>query len=78
MLIYSFRASYPNIDLISSVDFYLGDVGKNYHHYKSMGFFKKLEEKAIFIYEIIAHDQRYIGIVAANDVQDIAQKHFRS
>ncbi len=75
MLIYSFRASYPNVDLISSVDFYLGDVGKNYHHYKSMGFFKKLEEKAIFIYEIIAHGQRYIGIVAANDVQDIAQKN---
>lgn len=75
MLIYSFRASYPNFDLISSVDFYLGDVGKNYNHYKSIGFFKKMPEKAIFIYRIHAHGKVYNGVVAANDLEDIKKKN---
>lgn len=75
MLIYSFRASYPNFDLISSVDFYLGDVGKNYNHYKSIGFFKKLTDKAIFIYRIDAHGKAYTGVVAANDLDDIKKKN---
>lgn len=75
MLIYAFTASYPNTDLITSVDFYLNDAGKNHTRYKSIGFFKKLNSKGIFIYRIQAQGKVYDGIVAASDLKDIAHKN---
>ena len=50
MLIYSFRASIQ-IDLYIFGWFYLGDVGKNYHHYKSMGFLRNWKKSHFYLWD---------------------------
>ena len=67
MKIYPFRASYPNAELISSADAFLGAVSKEYINYKNAGFFIKRKQKALFIYRITGK-QTFTGIIAGNDI----------
>lgn len=70
MKIYPFRASYPNAELISSADAFLGAVSKEYINYKNAGFFIKRKQKALFIYRITGK-QTFTGIIAGNDISDL-------
>lgn len=70
MKIYPFRASYPNAELISSSDAFLGAVSKEYINYKNAGFFITRKKKALFIYRITGK-QTFTGIIAGNDISDL-------
>lgn len=71
MKIRPFRASYPDNDLIASVDSFLKNVKFQYADFAKSGFFNETDEEAFYLYEIItANEISHKGIVASADLRE--------
>lgn len=69
MQIFPFKAHYPDIQKFETSKTPLSSVRESYVTLRHNGFFKALDEKAIFIYQIIGQNT-HIGIIVSNDVND--------
>lgn len=70
MHIKPFRAVYPKLEFIASPDSFFSTVKEDYPAYKQDGFFIKTDTDAFYIYQILTPRRRYLGLIAASDVQD--------
>ena len=66
-----FKAIYPNLSLISSPDSFFGEVKSQFSEYKSSGFFKKVEEDSIYIYQLEVRETKHQGVISCTDINDI-------
>jgi len=70
MKIYPFQAVVPELDYIASPDTFFATVKENYVEYKQNGFFKRLEEEAIYIYQIKTRWRSHLGLIACTDIEE--------
>ncbi len=70
MRIKPFKAVYPNLEIIASVDAFFGRVKYEYPDYKKEGFFNKIEEEAFYIYRISRPGRNHTGLIACCDIFD--------
>jgi len=69
-----FKAIYPNLSLISSPDSFFGEVKSQFSEYKSSGFFKKVEEDSIYIYQLEVRETKHQGVISCTDI-NVIKKH---
>lgn len=70
MKIKPLRACYPNLDLIESLDVFCDEAKNLYRNYVDQGLYKKVPERAVFIYQIQSVTGEHTGLVALNEVED--------
>ncbi len=75
MHIQPFRAVFPNLDLIPSVDSFFGTVKEDYPDYAANGFFNRSARASIYIYRIEHPDREHTGLLACSDIRDYIDGH---
>lgn len=70
MRIRPFQALYPNFDFIASPDSFCAEAKDSFREFQKNGFFEKMPQVALYVYEIEADARRHLGLIAQNDVQD--------
>ncbi len=75
MRIRPFQALYPNFDFIASPDSFCADAKDRFRDFQKNGFYEKMPQAALFVYEIESEGRRHLGLVAQNDVQDFFEGH---
>jgi uncharacterized protein (DUF1015 family) len=78
MTIFPFTASYPQLDKIKDISFFVEDVREDYKHYKE-SIFKTHDTAAIFLYVIETPLRKHWGIISTMAIADYVdgkiQKH---
>jgi uncharacterized protein (DUF1015 family) len=69
--IYPFKALYPKLELINSIDQFFATAKRDFSNYQEAGFYEQITEESLFICQIASGDHRYIGIIACNDIKDL-------
>jgi len=67
-----FPAITPNLGLIASTDSFFGTVKSRFSEYMSSGFFKKADEKSIFIYQLVTQTGTHNGVITCTDIGDFS------
>lgn len=70
MNIRPFKATLPQLSLITSPDFFFNEVRENYPDFLKSGFFTHTDDEAIYIYRYNTPKRTHLGIVAAADLDD--------
>src|SRR5690554_5421898 len=70
MEIKTFKAIYPNLELIASPDAFFSMVKHRYPEYFDTGFFEHSSEDAFFIHKVVTENQTHIGFMACISVKD--------
>ncbi len=70
MHIKPFKAIFPNLDYVTSIDSFFGSVKEDYPEYVESGFFKKSEIPAIYIYQIREKHRTYTGVISSTKIED--------
>mgnify|MGYP002624495995 FL=1 len=77
MRIKPFRANYPLFDRIPSPDAFCSKAKHAFLEYKQKKLLARVENKALYIYQIEMHHRKHTGIVALNAVEDIFSGHVK-
>ena len=77
MRLEAFRASYPNLDFITSNDSFFDTVKVDFLDHQAGGFFHKSTKKAIFVYQIKGSSRAYNGLIACLNIHDFIDGHIR-
>ncbi len=73
MHITPFQAQLPNLALINDTDQFFPGVKESFAEYFSQGFFTPLFESGVFVYEIVAGNRIFRGLLACADIRDYLQ-----
>ncbi|MFZ1705254.1 MAG: DUF1015 domain-containing protein [Saprospiraceae bacterium] len=74
MRLLPFEAFYPNKDLISSPELFFGEVSNQYTDFKKAGFFKKVDQRGLYVYEISNPLNRHRGLIGSHDIADFEEE----
>ena len=77
MHIKPFQAVFPNTDLITSAATFFGTVKEEYPNYVQSGFFSKVAQEAIYVYQIREREHTYTGLVTCAAIEDYLEGHIR-
>lgn len=70
MHIKPFKAIFPNLDYLQSVDGFFSTVKQDYPDYMESGFFNRSEEAAIYVYQIRRKGRQFTGLICSSNVED--------
>jgi len=65
-----FRALYPNFDFIASPDVFCIDAKNSFREFQESGFFEKMPQDALYIYQIETKTRKHTGLIGLNEVED--------
>jgi len=74
MNIAPFKATTPNLELITSPESFFDNVKTEFNNYKNNGFFSSSKEPAFFLYTIEVNGKSHSGIVADTDIEDLVSR----
>ncbi|MBU6342018.1 MAG: DUF1015 family protein [Bacteroidetes bacterium] len=65
-----FPALYPNFDFIASPDAFCNDAKESFRSFLDHGFFEKMPNDALYIYQIESRKRKHTGLIGLNEVED--------
>jgi len=65
-----FQALYPNFDFIASPDVFCNDAKESFRTFQDHGFFEKLKQDALYVYQIESKTRKHTGLIGLNEVED--------
>lgn len=77
MEIFPFKALYPKLDLISSIDSFFGTVKQDFKEYYASGFFRQHLQEALYVYQIKTDRRTYLGIIGCIDIKEYTKGNIR-
>lgn len=70
MHIKPFKAIFPNLEYLQSVDSFFSTVKEDYPDYMESGFFSRSDEEAMYIYQIRGRERQFTGIICSSKIED--------
>ncbi len=70
MHIVPFKAIFPNLDYLQSVDGFFSTVKEDYPEYMESGFFSRTEKEAIYLYQIRRQNRQFTGVICSSKIED--------
>jgi uncharacterized protein (DUF1015 family) len=70
MHIKPFKAIFPNLEYLQSVDSFFSTVKEDYPDYMESGFFSRSEEDAIYVYQIRRGARQFTGVICSSKIED--------
>lgn len=77
MRIRPFKALYPKLGMIPSVETFIGTVKEDFIAFRDAQFFTVLDKPAYYIYHITKADAVFRGLIAANAIEDLTDHKIR-
>ena len=77
MIIKPFKAVFPNINKIDSVEEFFNKVKEDYITFNQKGYFHDPIDQAFFIYQICQDERKYTGIIGCLDVEGYSDGYIK-
>ena len=71
MYLRPFRALYPDLEKIESIETFLESVKEDYQAFAKAGVFLEMDIEALYVYRITRGINQYTGLIAGVDIEDL-------